>query len=110
MKMPEDLFAAHVAILVLFTIAGMVMGAFVFPDIADRMLKYKHKKLSDYWNEKLEAYVKYKEEHNGELPLKSESGENGALAIWVEDQIAQATYGNLTKEQVVKLREAGFKI
>lgn len=44
------------------------------------------------------------------MPLKSDKGTAGAIAIWIEDQINQAKLGNLTQYQFDALSSAGFNL
>ena len=90
-------------------VVGGVAGWALLPKVADRVLKYKYKQVTDFWNEMFESYKKYKEKNEG-FPSRKDKGDAGALRIWIDDQFLQASLGNLTKDQVIKLRDAGFNI
>ena len=87
--------------------AGGVVGWFVVPPLADKLLGRSHARTASWWWESCEAYTTFKREHRAREPCAGAGGEEGVLAVWRDDALAAAREGSLARERAAALAEAG---
>ena len=90
--------------------AGGVVGWFVVPPLADKLLGRSHARTASWWWESCEAYTTFKREHRAREPCAGAGGEEGVLAVWRDDALAAAREGSLARERAAALAEAGCSV
>lgn len=88
--------------------AGSLAGWFLVPAAADALLRRSHARTVSWWWDSYGAYLAFKREHPAREPCVSAAGEEGALALWLEDAVAMAQAGTLAQERMRALIDAGL--
>lgn len=94
----------------LIGVVAFGVGVFLVPALCDRLLKRKWAKHLKWWNDSLSSYRRWLEDHDGERPLPSASGQEGALGLWLVDSLRLARLKKLTKAQLRAMRDAGIPV
>lgn len=88
---------------------AFAVGMFV-PAVSDWLLRRKWNAHCSWWYECCCDYQKWLAGHEGQQPLSTASGEEGALGMWLKDSLRLARFGKLTKEQAAALRKTGVSL
>lgn len=95
-------------------IAAAAGGAAVFgllvPSAANSLLKRSFERSRAWWWDSYESYRAFEREGSATGLRKSAGGEEGAVALWLEDAVAAAKAGSLVRERVQALAEAGCDV
>ncbi len=84
---------------------GVLVGRFALPSGVNLVLSRAYDRSERWWRESLEAYLEFREAHQGRQPSLSSRGEERALALWVNDACCMAKVGLLTHERAKDLED-----
>ena len=101
----------HAALgLVLAALVGAALGWRSVPWAADALLKRAYDRATTWWWQSFEGYRSFKRAFPDRPLSVSARGEEGAVALWLEDALRAARSGCLAQERVQALKEAGLEV
>lgn len=86
------------------------MFGLLVPPAANALLKRSFERSRAWWWDSYESYRAFEREGSATDFRKSAGGEEGAVALWLEDAVAAAKSGSLVRERVKALAEAGCDV
>lgn len=91
-------------------LAGGALGWCLVPWAADALLKRAYGRATSWWWQSFEGYRSFKRSFP-DRPLSSTArGEEGAVALWLEDALRAARSGCLARERVQALKDEGLEV